>query len=117
MNKINDEKAVEADLTYNIYKAFSVALKKDIILTFAGNTLPVRSFFQEPKKVEALLDAILQEDKDGTSERKVIDIFQLQKTIKKMKSFQTFLDSPLSADPVLSEGNSFEDIFSLKAAS
>lgn len=117
MNEINDTEAVEIDLVYNIYEAFSVALKNNIVMTFAGKTLPIRSFFQEPQKAEELLDAILQKENNGASERKVIDIFQIQKTIKKMKMSQALLDSPLSTDSEQSEGNFFEDIFSLKTAS
>ena len=117
MNTTNGTEATEIDLVYNIYEAFTIAFKKNITATFSGKTLPLRSFFQEPQKVEQLLDAILQKEDKGKSERKVIDVFQIQEAVKKMNATRELLDCPLSADPEQSEGNFFEDIFSLKAAS
>ncbi len=116
MNPLNTSEAIENDLVYNIYQSFAFAFKNNMPVTIDGRTIPTRSLFRDPKKIENFLEVILKKENQDPSQRAVIDIFQIKEKISKMREVQNFLNSQATIDSQPSEDTFVEDSFFLRTS-
>ena len=115
MNPLNTSEAIENDLVYNIYQSFAFAFKNNMPVIIDGRTIPTRSLFRDPQKIENFLDVILKGNQDP-SQRAVIDIFQIKEKISKTREVQDFLNSKAIVDSEPSEDGFMGDSFFLRTS-